>query len=168
MLEALGLDLKTIIFSMVNFLILVAVLGKFIYKPFLGILEKRKQTIQEQFDKAEALNSRANAKMAKYNRQIANAEEEARDIIKDAKERAEKMSENIIAEAKQQASEIIDHAHKTIENEKAQAVDDLKDEIAQLALLAAEQIVGGEIDKVGHDAIVERVINNSRSSEWQN
>ena len=78
------------------------------------------------------------------------------------------MSEDIIAEAKQQASEIIEHAHKTIENEKAQAVDDLKDEIAQLALLAAEKIVGGEIDNVGHDAIVERVIKNSRSSEWQN
>lgn len=168
MLESLGIDLKTIIFSMVNFLILVAVLGKFIYKPFLGMLEQRKNAIQEQFDKAEALNSRANAKMAKYNRQIANAEEEARDILKDAKERAEKMSEDIIAEAKQQASEIIEHAHKTIENEKAQAVDDLKDEIAQLALLAAEQIVGGEIDNVGHDAIVERVIKNSRSSEWQN
>lgn len=168
MLESLGIDLKTIIFSMVNFLILVAVLGKFIYKPFLGMLEQRKNAIQEQFDKAEVLNSRANAKMAKYNRQIANAEEEARDILKDAKERAEKMSEDIIAEAKQQASEIIEHAHKTIENEKAQAVDDLKDEIAQLALLAAEKIVGGEIDNVGHDAIVERVIKNSRSSEWQN
>ncbi|MDD6311840.1 MAG: F0F1 ATP synthase subunit B [Firmicutes bacterium] len=168
MLESLGVDLKTIIFSMVNFLILVAVLGKFIYKPFLGMLEQRKNAIQEQFDKAEVLNSRANAKMAKYNRQIANAEEEARDILKDAKERAEKMSEDIIAEAKQQASEIIEHAHKTIENEKAQAVDDLKDEIAQLALLAAEKIVGGEIDNVGHDAIVERVIKNSRSSEWQN
>lgn len=168
MLESLGVDLKTIIFSMVNFLILVAVLGKFIYKPFLGMLEQRKNAIQEQFDKAEVLNSRANAKMAKYNRQIANAEEEARDILKDAKERAEKMSEDIIAEAKQQASEIIEHAHKTIESEKAQAVDDLKDEIAQLALLAAEKIVGGEIDNVGHDAIVERVIKNSRSSEWQN
>ena len=69
MLDALGLNLKEIIFAMVNFLILVFVLGKFIYKPFLGMLENRKQMIQEKFDRANAVNKRADARMAKYNRQ---------------------------------------------------------------------------------------------------
>lgn len=167
MLDALGIDLKTIIFSMVNFLILVVVLGKFIYKPFLGMLEERKRLIKEKFDRADAVNLEADEKMAEYNAQIANAEEEGRAIIKEAKERAEAMSEKIISDAKAEAGKIISDAEETIAFEKKTAVENLRDEITSIALLAAEQIVGKEIEAVGHDAIVDDVIKNARSSEWQ-
>lgn len=167
MLDALGIDLKTVIFSMVNFLILVGVLGKFIYKPFLNILENRKNLIKEKFEKADAVNAEAEAKMADYNAHIANAEDEARAIIKEAKERAESMSNKILADAKLEASEIISNAEQAIELEKETAVQDLRDEIASLALLAAEQIVGREIEAVGHDVIVDNVIKEARNSKWQ-
>ena len=45
MVEALGIDLKEIIFAIANFLILIAVLAKIMYKPFLANLERRKQMI---------------------------------------------------------------------------------------------------------------------------
>ena len=168
MLDALGLNLKEIIFAMVNFLILVFVLGKFIYKPFLGMLENRKQKIQEKFDRADAVNKRADARMAKYNRQIAGAEEESREIIRDAKQKAEAQAQAIIDEAKAEAAEIIAKAERTIEMEQAKAIEGLHNEIAELALLAAEQIVGDKIEDAGQEAIVDRVIRNAREAEWQN
>ena len=168
MLDALGLNLKEIIFAMVNFLILVFVLGKFIYKPFLGMLENRKQMIQEKFDRADAVNKRADARMAKYNRQIAGAEEESREIIRDAKQKAEAQAQAIIDEAKAEAAEIIAKAERTIEMEQAKAIEGLHNEIAELALLAAEQIVGDKIEDAGKEAIVDRVIRNAREAEWQN
>ncbi|MCI6991814.1 MAG: F0F1 ATP synthase subunit B [Bacillota bacterium] len=168
MLDALGLNLKEIIFAMVNFLILVFVLGKFIYKPFLGMLENRKQMIQEKFDRADAVNKRADARMAKYNRQIAGAEEESREIIRDAKQKAEAQAQAIIDEAKAEAAEIIAKAERTIEMEQAKAIEGLHNEIAELALLAAEQIVGDKIEDAGQEAIVDRVIRNAREAEWQN
>ena len=168
MLDALGLNLKEIIFAMVNFLILVFVLGKFIYKPFLGMLENRKQMIQEKFDRADAVNKRADASMAKYNRQIAGAEEESREIIRDAKQKAEAQAQAIIDEAKAEAAEIIAKAERTIEMEQAKAIEGLHNEIAELALLAAEQIVGDKIEDAGQEAIVDRVIRNAREAEWQN
>ena len=168
MLDALGLNLKEIIFAMVNFLILVFVLGKFIYKPFLGMLENRKQMIQEKFDRADAVNKRADARMAKYNRQIAGAEEESREIIRDAKQKAEANAQAIIDEAKAEAAEIIAKAERTIEMEQAKAIEGLHNEIAELALLAAEQIVGDKIEDAGQEAIVDRVIRNAREAEWQN
>ncbi|MGN0702224.1 MAG: F0F1 ATP synthase subunit B [Lentihominibacter sp.] len=168
MLDALGLNLKEIIFAMVNFLILVFVLGKFIYKPFLGMLEKRKQMIQEKFDRADAVNKRADARMAKYNRQIAGAEEESREIIRDARQKAEAQAQAIIDEAKAEAAEIIAKAERTIEMEQAKAIEGLHNEIAELALLAAEQIVGDKIEDAGQEAIVDRVIRNAREAEWQN
>ena len=168
MLDALGLNLKEIIFAMVNFLILVFVLGKFIYKPFLGMLENRKQMIQEKFDRADAVNKRADARMAKYNRQIAGAEEESREIIRYAKQKAEAQAQAIIDEAKAEAAEIIAKAERTIEIEQAKAIEGLHNEIAELALLAAEQIVGDKIEDAGQEAIVDRVIRNAREAEWQN
>ena len=168
MLDDLGLNLKEIIFAMVNFLILVFVLGKFIYKPFLGMLENRKQMIQEKFDRADAVNKRADARMAKYNRQIAGAEEESREIIRDAKQKAEAQAQAIIDEAKAEAAEIIAKAERTIEMEQAKAIEGLHNEIAELALLAAEQIVGDKIEDAGQEAIVDRVIRNAREAEWQN
>ena len=168
MLDALGLNLKEIIFAMVNFLILVFVLGKFIYKPFLGMLENRKQMIQEKFDRADAVNKRADARMAKYNRQIAGADEESREIIRDAKQKAEAQAQAIIDEAKAEAAEIIAKAERTIEMEQAKAIEGLHNEIAELALLAAEQIVGDKIEDAGQEAIVDRVIRNAREAEWQN
>ena len=168
MLDALGLNLKEIIFAMVNFLILVFVLGKFIYKPFLGMLDNRKQRIQDKFDRADAVNKRADARMAKYNRQIAGAEEESREIIRDAKQKAEAQAQAIIDEAKAEAAEIIAKAERTIEMEQAKAIEGLHNEIAELALLAAEQIVGDKIEDAGQEAIVDRVIRNAREAEWQN
>ncbi|MCF0144034.1 MAG: F0F1 ATP synthase subunit B [Firmicutes bacterium] len=168
MLDALGLNLKEIIFVIINFLILVGVLGKFLYKPFLGALEARKQRIQEQFDAAENVSRRADAKMAKYERRIANAEDEASDIMKDAKRRAEANAKAIIDEANQQASDIIKRAEKAAELEKAKAIDELREEIADIAMAAAEQIVGREIQQTGHKAIVDDVIDRRRSEQWQN
>ena len=96
MLEALGLDLKEIIFVIVNFLILVFVLSKFIYKPFLEALDNRKKKIKETFDAAEAVSRRADAKLAKYERRIVHVEEESRSIMKEAKRKAEEQAQQIL------------------------------------------------------------------------
>lgn len=71
MVEALGIDLKEIIFAIANFLILLAVLAKFMYKPFLANLERRKQMIEDAISNAEAVNKRADEKMNSYNKRIA-------------------------------------------------------------------------------------------------
>lgn len=168
MLDALGLNLKEIIFVIINFLILVGVLGKFLYKPFLGALEARKASIKDAYDKADAVNKRADAKMAKYERRIANAEDEGREIIKESKRVAEKQAQLIIDEANQKAADIIARAEQAAEIEKAKAMDELRGDIADMVMMAAEQVVGREIEREGHKAIVDEVINNARSAEWQN
>ena len=167
MFEALGLDLKEIIFVIINFLVLVAVLGKFIYKPFLGALDDRKKKIQASFDAAEAVNRRADAKMAKYERRIAHAEEECRSIIKEAQRKADIQARQIVDDAVRKSAEMVTKAEKTIELERAKALDDMRQEIADLALLAAEQIVEKEVDRTGQTEIIDNVIENARRAGWQ-
>ena len=168
MLDALGLNLKEIIFVIINFLILVGVLGKFLYQPFLGAIEARKQNIKDAYDKAAIESRRADAKMAKYERRIANAEDEVRDIIRDGKKRADKQAQQIIDEANQKASDIVKRAEEAAELEKARAMDELRQEIVDMVIMAAEQVIEHEIEKEGHEAIIDEVIDKARKVQWQN
>ena len=112
MVEALGISLTELIFYLINFLILVGVLTKFLYKPFLGVLDARKQTIQDALDNAELVNKRADEKMEAYSRRIANVEDEGRAIIKEAKVRADAQAEEIIREAEEKADKMIKAADR--------------------------------------------------------
>ena len=168
MIDALGISLKEFIFYMINFLILVGVLTKFLYKPFLGVLEERKKKIQDAFDSAEMMNRRADEKMANYTARIANVEEEGREIIKEAKQRAEAQAADIISEANEKASQIVAAAQRQIELDKQKAMDEMKQQVAALAMMAAEKIVERDIAQIGQEQIVDEIIEQAGSGQWQN
>ena len=131
-------------------------------------MDDRAAAVQDAIDAAEAVNKRADEKMANYSKRIANVEEEGREIIKASKQQADAQAQIIIEEARKQASDIIAKAERTIEQERTQAMEEMRKEIASIAMLAAEQIVGREIDNVGQDAIIEQAIEDARSAKWQN
>ena len=168
MVEALGISLKEFIFYLINFLILVGILTKFLYRPFLDMLAKRKQSIKDALDNAELTNRRADEKMENYDRRIATVEEEGREIIRNAKMKADAQARDIIDEANKQAADMIAKAETAIQKEKEKAMVDMKHEIAALAILAAEKIVEHEIQKVGQEAVVDEIIRQARSTGWKN
>lgn len=168
MVQALGMSLTEFIFYLVNFLILVGVLGKFLYKPFLNLMETRKQSIVDALDNAEAVNRRADEKMANYDRKIAKLEAEGREIIKEAKIKAEEQANEIIEQANQRASQIMNRAEKEIEREREKAVLEMREQIAVLSLMAAEKIMERDVEVNGQDQIIEQVLEKAGASEWQN
>lgn len=151
-----------------NVFILYIILRKFFWEKIKKFMDDRAAAVQDAIDAAEAVNKRADEKMANYSKRIANVEEEGREIIKASKQQADAQAQVIIEEARQQASDIIAKAERTIEQEKAQAMEEMRKEIASIAMLAAEQIVGREIDNVGQDAIIDQAIEDARSAKWQN
>ena len=168
MVEALGLSLTEFVFYVINFLILVGLLTKFLYRPFLNMLETRKQSIQDALDNAELINRRADEKMENYDLQIVKLDEQGREIIKEAKERAEKQADEIIEEAHSKANSIIVAAERQVELEKQKALEEMKQQVATLALLAAEKIVERSIAQVGQDQIVDEIIEQAGKRQWQN
>ena len=168
MVEALGISLKEFIFYLINFLILMGVLTRFLYKPFLNMLATRKQSIKDALDNAELINRRADEKMEQYSKRISKVEEESREIIRTAKIQADAQARDIIEDARKEAGDIIAKAEKTIEQEKEKAMEEMKQEIAVLAVMAAEKIVEREIQRAGQEAIVEEVIRQARSTGWRN
>ena len=168
MLDALGINLKDLIFAIANFLILVLILGKFLYKPFLGILEKRKQTIEDAFTNADATNRKADEKYEAYTKKLARAEAESREIIKNARLKADDHANMIVEEAKAEAARIKLQAEKEAVREKEKALREVREQIGQLAILAAEQILEKEVAAEGQEDIIDRVLERAGTSQWQN
>jgi F-type H+-transporting ATPase subunit b len=168
MIEALHMSLLEVIFAIVNFLILVGVLAKFLYRPFLAMLEERNQSIRGAFENAEATNRRADEKLEAYNKRIASVEEEGREILRNARQRAETQAKEIVDEASERASQMVVQAQKEIERQQAKALTELKGQVAALALLAAEKVLEKELSGEGHGQLVESILEQAGESGWQN
>ena len=158
----------SIIMIWITVIVLFLVLKKFFFEKVKNFMETRSNSIQDAFDSAEAVNRRADEKMQNYTKRIANVEAEGREIIRDAKIKADAQAREIIEDAKKQATEIMNKAEKNIEREKQKAMEEMRKEVAALAMLAAERIVEREIQNIGQDEIVDEVINKARSTGWQN
>ena len=152
----------------ITVIVLFLVLKKFFFEKVKKFMETRSNSIQDAFDSAEAVNRRADEKMQNYTKRIANVEAEGREIIRDAKIKADAQAREIIEDANKQATEILNKAEKNIEREKQKAMEEMRKEVAALAMLAAERIVEREIQNIGQDEIVDEVINKARSTGWQN
>jgi F-type H+-transporting ATPase subunit b len=168
MIEALHMSLLEVIFAIVNFLILVGVLAKFLYRPFLAMLEDRNQSIRGAFENAEATNRRADEKLEAYNKRIAGVEEEGREILRNARQRAETQAKEIVDEASERANQMVVQAQKEIERQQAKALTELKGQVAALALLAAEKVLEKELSGEGHGQLVESILEQAGESGWQN
>lgn len=158
----------SIIMIWITVIVLFLVLRKFFFEKVKNFMETRSNSIQDAFDSAEAVNRRADEKMQNYTKRIANVEAEGREIIRDAKIKADAQAREIIEDANKQATEIMNKAEKNIEREKQKAMEEMRKEVAALAMLAAERIVEREIQNIGQDEIVDEVINKARSTGWQN
>ncbi len=167
MVEALGIDLKEFIFYLINFVILIGILAKFLYKPFLRILDERRQKIRDALDSAEAMNRRADEKMDAYTKRIANVESEGREIIREAKSKADQEARAILDDAGERASKMITDARDEIERDKAKAREDMKGEIRDLALLAASRILEEEIaPNERQEQIVDQILKEQGEGKW--
>ncbi len=152
---------------LINVVILYILLKRFFWEKVRKFMLDRQAAVQDAFDSAEAMNRRADEKMQNYSKRIANVEEEGREIIRQAKARADVQAKDIVDNAHKEAGDIIAKAERTIQVEREKATAEMRDEIASLALLAAEQIVEKEIQAEGQEAIIDEVLDKARSTGWQ-
>ena len=137
-MEILGLSIWEFIFTIFNFCLLLFLLKKFLYKPIMKMLDA---SINEALDAAEAARLEAAQSEENIRNEIAKARTEADAIIADAKKRGEEVKNEIVNAAKLEAKSITDAAAAQIEKEKAQAIHDLKTQIADIAILATEKLL---------------------------
>lgn len=144
--------------QVINFLVLLFILNKLLYKPMLQMLSDRKQTIADSLEKSAAARAEADKLKAEYQASLAQAKKEAQEIIEKANKMGEEMKEEIITKAKAEADKAVRKAQDEISREKTQAIAALRGEVATLAVLAAGKVVGKAITVDDHEQMVKEFV----------
>jgi len=152
----------------VTIIVLFLVLKHFFFDKVHNFVIARQDAVKDVIDNAEATNRRADEKLDAYNKRIAGIEGEGREIIKNAKLKAESQAADILDEANKRAEALLDKALKEIEREKAQAITDMKNQIVALSLMAAEKIMEKDLEATGQDAFIDKIIEQAGTSGWRN
>ena len=157
----------TLVMVLVTFLVLYLVVKRFFFDKIHGFMEAREQKVKDQFESAAAAESQAEAKLVEYTDQLDGIEIERRGVIKDAKTLAEKRAEQIIAEANERAAQIIKQAETEIERERAVFAESMKDQVAMLAVYAAEKIIERELGDKDQLSLIDGIIKQNDGETWK-
>ena len=157
-LDFFSIELTTILGSILNVLILFFVLKHFLFDKVNAVLEARKTEVAKTYEDADSALSNAKQLESEYTEKLSAAKEESAEIVKNATKKAQSRSDEIIAEARDEARGIVDKANADIEKEKKRAVNQIKDEISDIAISIATQVVSKEIDGKTHEKLIESFI----------
>ena len=135
-----------IIWTVITFVLLLLILKKVAWKPILTALDQRENAIKESLEKAEKAKDEAKKILEENSANLAKAEEESRKIIEQSRLFAEKLKEQMLHDSKEQAKKILDDATAEIDRKKDAAFDELKTQIAEIAVNAAEKILKTNLD----------------------
>ena len=156
----LGVNPWTALFALANFLFLFFMLRRFLFKPVMAILEKRRAEIEGHYEEAEKAETAAKTMKADYEEKMAGAREEADRVIRTATESANAMSQSIVSDAREQAGQIKRRAESEIEMERRKAFDEVKGELSGIALDIAQQVIEREVKEKDHEAFINEFIEN--------
>jgi F-type H+-transporting ATPase subunit b len=153
--DAFGVDGWKLLFQVINFLLLLYLLNRFLFKPVLKLLDEREQRIRKGLQDAES--AAHDRELAKAEREAAmdEARKEAQAMIARATKIADDSRAEILAEAKEQAEKVTSRAREEITAEKDRAMAELRATVADLALEAAGKLVRAEMDTKTQRKLVE-------------
>jgi len=141
-LENLGLNLGFLLMQIANFAIILVVLRAWVYKPLMGMLEKRRQVAAQGIEDARlAAEARANAE-AEANQIIKDAQVRANEIVREATERAELAARDVLAAAEADAAKAREDALAELDGERNRILADVRSQVVTLAMAAAQKLIG--------------------------
>lgn len=147
------------VWTVITFVLLAIVLGKYAWKPLLQALNEREGKIRDSLDEAEKARSEAAELLKQNEKNLARAEEEYQKIIREGKTLAEKLKDEIVVKAQQQAQRQLQQAKDEIQRDIEAAKQQLRNEVADLAIQAAGKILDETLDAQKHKKVVDNVLN---------
>ena len=130
----------------------------FFIKPVLNIIDARENAIKTDIATGEQAKNEGLALKVEYEQKLSVAKNEGQEIIKQATLRAEQKSEEIISTAKEEAIRLKDKANRDIAQEKEKVMNELKNDISNIAILAASKVIEKDIDQAKHEEMINKFI----------
>ena len=157
-LGTLGINLKIFIAQFINFAVVLLVLWKWAYKPIIKLLDQRSEKIEKSVKDAEEIDRRLLDLEKEQKEVIQKAKKEASAILEKAQVDADLRKKDLIAKAKGEVENVVYQGKEQLKTEKEAMLNDLKKEIVELAVLASQKILEGEMDEKKSQKIAESVV----------
>ncbi|WP_411954074.1 F0F1 ATP synthase subunit B [Alkalibacillus sp. S2W] len=141
----MGFNPGSMIIQFVMFIILLALITKFAWRPLMNVMQEREEHVANEIDTAEKNRQEAERLMNEAQDELQGTRQNAQKIIEDAKETAKSEQQTMIAEAKDEAQRIKDNARQEIEQEKERAVQALQEQVGTLSVQIASKVIEKEL-----------------------
>lgn len=162
LIHKLGIDWRLLVAQIINFLILFFVLKKFLYRPILEVLEKRRERVEKSLSNAERLESEITKVGEMREEIIRKANQKANEILGEARELAESKRASILKDAENEASRMIEETKHKLEKEKGKILDEAREDLAELVLLATEKVIQERLTEDKDKELIKETIRSLR------
>jgi F-type H+-transporting ATPase subunit b len=147
-----------IFWTLVTFVLVLVILRSRAWKPILSLVEEREKQIAASIEAAKRERLEAEKLLADQKVAINSARQEAADMMRKSQAEMERFKEQVMAEARKKAEEEMASARKQIQEEKMKAIAEVKGAAVDLALSAAERLMGEKMDDGKHRKLAEQFI----------
>lgn len=148
----------TLVANLVNFAILLYLLKRFLYKPALAYLDRRRELIASRMESARQSEEKAEELVRKREKELSDAREQASRILEDTRARAEEMISESKKTAQQEGDRILTEARREIEQERETMEMRLRKSYAEIAVLGASRVLNREVNLADHERLLEELI----------
>jgi len=143
------------IWTILTFLVLVALLAKFAWRPLLDALERRRATIARSLEDAQKARQELERLQRESAEMMRQARVEAESIISRSRSDAEALREELKQKSRAEAAAIVKTAEKQIQMETARAVQQIRSEAVELSVAIASKILKRQVSKEDHEGLIE-------------
>lgn len=155
-----GVNPWTMLFAWLNLLILYLFLKKLAFKPLKKMIDSRQEEIDGMYSDAEASKVDAENMKAEYEKKLSAANEESEAILKNAQRSAQLREEEILRKASEEAARTIERAEEQIELEKKNALNQVKNEVTEIAISIASAVIERDVKADEHRDLIDDFIGN--------
>jgi len=163
--EQLGIQPELVAVNIIGFLILVALLKKYLYGPIMELIESRQKEVADTYSAAERERETMEELRRDYEKRLAGIEAEAREKIQTAIKEAQAARDEIIADARERADALLKRGEDELAREREKAIFEIRKEIADLVISASSKLIEKEMDDAAHHRLVDEVISNMESGK---
>ena len=161
----LDFSIPTILFTVINILVLFLFLKKFLFGRVNAIMEKRAQMVQADLDHAKETVVEAEQLKTNYLETMSGAQSEAKELIAKAQKIANEQRDQITQQAQRDADRIMANAKKEIVLEQQRSLESAQSAIADLAMAAASKVVGANLDDAANRDLVDAFLSEEGATE---
>ncbi|MCH8864508.1 MAG: F0F1 ATP synthase subunit B [Chloroflexi bacterium] len=162
-LAALGFNLPVLVAQVVNVIVLFVILYLVAYKPMMRMLDERSRRIKESLAQADSVREQAAQAETEVKKQLEAASRDGQEKIARAVQIGEEVKQKAQLEARQEAEALITRARSEIHRERDEAIDEVRKEVADLTILAAEKVIDQSLDKKAHRRLIDKVLAESEA-----